>query len=91
MERRNNSKEWIKSLKIAIINNDLNKIEEYSKRDIPQFSSIEKAQEALALITQAKTILENKKNEIAKIMQQLKQTKNFIQNTPSSAIFSKEG
>ena len=91
MERRNNSKEWIKSLKIAIINNDLNKIEEYSKRDIPQFYSIEEAQEALALITQAKTILENKKNKIAKIMQQLKQTKNFIQSTPSSTIFSKEG
>jgi len=61
MERRN-SKEWLNSLKVAVINNDLSKIEEYSKRKLPdEFSSIEEAKEALALINQATQILNIKK------------------------------
>ena len=75
---RNNSKEWINSLKIAIINNDLKQIEEYSKRDIPQnFNSIEEVKEALSLVNQAKKILENRKNIIQKKMFQLKQQNKY--------------
>ena len=45
MERRN-STQWINQLKIAIINNDLDKLVEYSKREVPSFSSIKEAKEA---------------------------------------------
>ena len=68
---------WINSLKIAIINNDLEKIELYSKREIPTFSSISEAKEALSLVNQAKKILEDKKNILAKQMQALKQAKKY--------------
>jgi len=75
---RNNSKEWINSLKIAIINNDLKKIKEYSKRTIPEnFNSLEEAKEALNLVNQAKKILEEKKDTIQKKMFQLKQQNKY--------------
>jgi len=74
---RNNSKEWINSLKISIINNELKKIEEYSNRNIPQFSSIDEAKEALNLIEQAKNILEKEKNKLKTQMNKIKQTKKY--------------
>jgi len=83
MERRN-AKEWINSLKIALINNDLKKIEEYSNRKIPEFSSIEEAQKALKLVQQATKILEIKKSEISKNMKELQTAKKFIQSSNSS-------
>jgi len=76
MERLN-SKEWISSLKIAIINNDLKKLEEYSNRKIPDFSSIDEAKEALSLIESATDILEKEKNKIKIQMNQIKQTKKY--------------
>jgi len=86
MERRN-SKEWINSLKIAIINNDLSKIEEYSKRELPsKFSSINEAKEALNLITQATNILKEEKNKIGKILNQLKQNQKYIQTQQNSTF-----
>ena len=75
---RNNSKKWINSLKISIINNELKKIEEYSNRDIPKFSSIDEAKEALNLIEQAKNILEKEKNKLKIQMNKIKQTQKYI-------------
>ena len=86
MERRN-SKEWINSLKVAIINNDLKKIEEYSKRKLPSsFSSIEEAKEALNLINQAINILKIKKDKIGKTLNQLKQNQKYIQTYQGSTF-----
>ena len=86
MERRN-SKEWINSLKIAIINNDLQKIEEYSKRELPSsFSSIKEAKEALNLVKQASKILEEKKDKIAKTLNQFKKNQQYIQTYQKSTF-----
>lgn len=85
MERRN-SKEWINSLKIAIINNDLDKLKEYSKRDIPSFESIEDAKEALKLVESAKNILQKEKDKIGKILESLKIAKKFSHNTNKSTF-----
>jgi hypothetical protein len=74
---RNNSNEWINSLKIAIINENLKKIEEYSNREIPEFSSIEEAKEALALVNEAKNILQKKKAFIKQQMQEIKQQNRY--------------
>ena len=74
---RDNSKEWINSLKIAVINNDLQKLKEYSNRQIPNFSSIDEAKEALSLVENAKNILEKEKNKIKIQMNQLKQTQKY--------------
>ena len=85
MERLD-SKEWINSLKIAIINNDLKKIEEYSNRKIPNFSSIDEAKEALSLIENAKNILEKEKNSIKLQMNQIKQTQKYKNEFNNSHI-----
>jgi len=76
MERRN-STEWINQLKIAIINNDLDKLVEYSKRDIPSFSSIKEAKEALHLLQKAKNIISIKKNEIGIELNKLKESQKY--------------
>jgi hypothetical protein len=89
MERRN-SKEWINSLKIALINNDIDKLQEFSKRELPEFSSIQEAKEALSLISQVTNILQTKKQEIGKILQELKKTQKFIQTSKESTIFNIE-
>ncbi len=74
---RYNSKEWINNLKIAIINNDLSKIEKYSNRKIPKFSSIEEAKEALSFVEKAKNILQQEKNKIKLQMNRLKQSNQY--------------
>jgi hypothetical protein len=76
MERRN-SKEWIDSLKIAIINNDLDKLKRYSNRKMPSFSSIEEAKEALNLVNQATNILQQKKEEIGRKLTSIKQQQKY--------------
>ena len=76
MERRN-STEWINQLKIAIINNDLDKLVEYSKRVIPSFSSIKEAKEALYLIQEAVNIITTKKNEIGIELNKLKESQKY--------------
>ena len=86
MERRN-SKEWIKSLKIAIINNDLETIKEYSLATLPSFENINESKEALALIENATNILQKEKEKISKNMQALKQAKKFTQ-TNNTSIFN---
>jgi len=85
MERRN-SKEWINSLKIAIINNDLTKIEEYSKRDLPSFSSIDEAKEALNLVNQAISILQKEKDIIGNKLQSFKNQQKYFQNYQNSTF-----
>jgi hypothetical protein len=82
---RNNSKEWINSLKIAFINNDFKKLEEYSQREIPQFSSIEEAKEALKLVENIKNILQKEKNKIRIQMNQLKQANKYKQTILNSS------
>ena len=82
MERRN---EWINDLKIAIINNDLYKIEKYANRDVPSFDSITKAKEALSIVQQAIKILEGKKSEVAKELHALKEMQKY---TPSQKSLS---
>jgi archaellum component FlaC len=71
---------WLNSLKIAIINNDLNKIKQYSKRDVPYFDSINEAKEALSLIKEAISILEKEKKIVAKKLNSLKQTQKYTQS-----------
>jgi len=80
---RNNSKDWINSLKIAIINDDLKQIEEYSTRKVPDFSSIEEAKDALLWVEKAQEILKTEKNKIRLQMNQLKQTNKYQHNYTS--------
>ena len=66
----------LNELKVAIINEDFDKLEEISKKS-PSFSSIEEAQEILSLIKKATQMLNIKKQNTLKEMQKIKKLKEF--------------
>ena len=79
MERRN-SKEWIKELEVAVINNDINKLIKLADREIPNFSSIKEANLALHFVTKAKEIIKNDQTRIGKILEQKKKVEEYTLN-----------
>jgi len=90
---RNNPTEWIKELKIALINRDEDKLKLLSKRELPSFNSLEEREEALSIINQTIKFLSEQKRETLKKMNSLKKVKkisNPYQNNSHSS-FSKKG
>lgn len=70
-------KVWSKKLKIAIIERDMDKLEELS-HDIPQTKDIELGNEALALMKQAMQIIEEEKENTREEMQKLKAARKYV-------------
>lgn len=68
----------LKELKIAVLNKNLGKIEELSKKE-PLFSSIEEAKELLFYINSAKELLKKEKNKISEDMQKIRKIKNYTE------------
>ena len=68
--------DYIKELKIAIINKDLEKLKKLSKFSF-SFNDIKEAKEALALIKQATIILEEEKENLLHQMKQIKKLQKF--------------
>lgn len=68
---------WINDLKIAIIEEDIEKITSIAD-SLPKFQDINDAKEALNLIREAIKIVENKKEETLDIMNKIKKTKAFL-------------
>lgn len=66
----------LNELKLAVINEDFEKLRELSNKK-PSFSSIEEAKEILGYINLATKILENKKKKLLADMNQLKKIKNY--------------
>jgi len=85
MERRD-SQIWIKNLKIAVINKDLEKLEFYSKIEPPIFKDVEEAKKGLSLIKEAVKILKEEKDKIGRELQLFKQQKNYLQNSSYSTF-----
>lgn len=78
--------EWINQLKIAIVEENENRIEELLT-DLPQFSSLKEMQSAAYLMQEAHNFLTRKKDEYASKLVKLKKQKEFLNssiNTPSS-------
>ncbi len=73
----NTNKVWFDNLKIAIINNNIDKMIQNVKQ-IPNFKTIEESQTALALITRAKELIIDERNKISSKMIQIKQTKKYL-------------
>ena len=71
----------LNDIKIAVINEDIEKLEEFSKKE-PSFSSVEEAKEILNYINLAKDILKKEKLKLFKEMQEIKKLKKF--HTPES-------
>ena len=75
----------LNEIKIAVINEDIKKLEEISKKE-PSFSSIEEAKEILSYINLAKEILKKEKLKLFKEMQEIKKLKQFHQKERSKGI-----
>jgi len=75
---------YLRELKVAVINEDIEKLKSLLEKDI-SFSSLDEAKEINSYIQQAVNLLSRKKNEVFKEMQKIKQLKKF--NTQNQNSF----
>jgi len=75
---------YLRELKVAVINEDIEKLKSLLEKDI-SFSSLDEAKEINSYIQQAVNLLTRKKNEVFKEMQKIKQLKKF--NTQNQNSF----
>ena len=75
--KRRQTLQWMNDLTIAVIEKDCFKIGELIKA-LPEFTDINTAKNALALIAEAIVVVENERNETFATMQKIKQTKAFL-------------
>ncbi len=75
--------QWIKNLKIAIIEEDENKIDNLIQQ-LPQFNSLEQMQEAAHLMQEAYKLLKLKKDHAAASLLKIKKQKEFLQTTSTA-------
>jgi 5-keto 4-deoxyuronate isomerase len=73
-------KNYLDELKIAVINEDINKLKELVKKDI-SFSSVDEAKEINSYIQMAINLLQKEKEKLSIEMQKIKKLQKFnIQN-----------
>ncbi|WP_169783925.1 hypothetical protein [Campylobacter curvus] len=73
--------EWIKDLKLALLNEDLDAITALSdKFNESDFKNLEDMQEAQALLAQAKSFFENKSSHIQAELSKLQKAQKYIKN-----------
>lgn len=70
---------WSEQLKIAVIEQNVVQIGKLIK-DVPQFTELSEAQEALALIQEAITLVNSEQSKMMATMKKIKQTKAFLDN-----------
>jgi hypothetical protein len=71
------SKKWLTDLKLAIINNNIEKIVKCCE-NIPTFDNLQDTQTAMALLKQSEIIIKQERNNLSSKMQKIKQIKNFL-------------
>jgi len=76
---------YLKELKLAVINKDLKKLEELSKKN-PFFSSIKEAKEFLGYLYEAIKILEKSKNKLSNDMKEIKKLQKFYLNNSNDSF-----
>ncbi len=76
---------WLNELKIAIIEENENKIYELIS-NLPQFNSLEEARDATALMQEAYKFILKKMEETKKVMNSLKISKSFLESDRISNI-----
>ncbi|QKF61369.1 hypothetical protein [Campylobacter curvus] len=73
--------EWIKDLKLALLNEDFDAIITLSdKFNESDFKNLEDMQEAQALLAQAKSFFENKSSHIQAELSKLQKAQKYIKN-----------
>jgi len=78
---------WLKSFKIAVIEEDLNSVDALLK-EIPEFKKIEDMREAYTLIGEAKRKFETEQLRIQKKMNKMQQAKKFLNLKEDESRFS---
>jgi hypothetical protein len=68
---------WLDDFKIALIEEDEPRLASLAER-LPTFESVEEMEAAMRLISQAKAMLENKKERIAKEMREIEGARKFL-------------
>ncbi|WP_024955151.1 hypothetical protein [Sulfurospirillum arcachonense] len=68
---------WLSSLKLAIIDNNINVIEKLIN-EVPIITKIDEAKEAKALIEEAISIVQIEKQKTLETMNKIKRTKAFL-------------
>ena len=76
---------YLKELKIAIINKDLEKLKQLSSTSF-SFKNIKEAKEALALIKEAISILQKEKETLSNQMKQIKKLQSFNSNKENKSF-----
>jgi len=76
---------WINEFKIALIEQDTQKLEKLAGIDL-QFDTVEEMQEAMCFIKQAEEFLRELKNDTALSMQQLKKNIDFLKATQAPTV-----
>lgn len=79
---------WLNDLKKAIILQDFQNLDSLIDQ-MPQFNTLPEMEEAVYLLLNAQTSLENERSQIHHSLTQLKNTIDFLkatENTPSSSI-----
>ena len=82
---RNYKLMWIQEFKIALIEQDIQKLATLIDADL-QFDSIEEIEEAMYMIKEARKLLSKLKNETAISMQQLKKNRDFLNATQPPVV-----
>jgi len=69
-------KNYLNKLKIAVINEDINKLEELVN-ETPEYDTIEEAKEIVVFLQQAIKLLQKEKNKLSTEMQKIKNLQKF--------------
>jgi len=69
-------KNYLNKLKIAVINEDINKLEELVN-ETPEYDTIEEAKEIVVFLQQAIKLLQKEKNKLSAQMQKIKNLQKF--------------
>ena len=70
---------WLNKLKIAVIEENIENIDALTKT-IPDFDTLDKAQEALSLLQTAILLVNEEKDKIAINMDKIRKTKEYLKN-----------
>ena len=76
---------YLNELKVAVINEDLKKLEQITKKE-PVFETIEEAKEIQAYLKEAVKLLQKEKNRLFGEMQKIKNLQKFNQKEKKEKI-----
>ena len=69
--------DWLKKIKLAIINEDIEKIEALSNT-IPKFNTLRESEEALSLIEQASQLIKKEQLNLKSQLEKIENTKKYL-------------